>query len=194
MDKRTVLHELLTVDGVYERIQGIPKLINILDILSKNSYNLKVELGVSAQTTSKYSSIVCPDKPKTGAKLDTWILRKYGYKQCSNCLEVLNELEFHSNSSKLDGLNCHCKSCCLETRRDYQRFYQATRAADKLKRTPSWADLEKIKVIYDNCPEGYHVDHEIPLKGVLVSGLHVENNLQYLLAIDNITKNNKFQL
>lgn len=62
----------------------------------------------------------------------------------------------------------------------------------KKQRIPKWADLNKIKNIYLNCPEGHHVDHIIPLQGRIVSGLHVENNLQYLKASDNIKKGNKF--
>lgn len=64
--------------------------------------------------------------------------------------------------------------------------------AAKLQATPSWANLDKINEIYINCPEGYHVDHIIPLQGKTVCGLHVENNLQYLPAIDNIKKGNRY--
>lgn len=63
--------------------------------------------------------------------------------------------------------------------------------AAKLQATPSWADLKAIQVIYDNCPEGHHVDHYYPLRSDWVCGLHVENNLQYLTASDNCSKQNK---
>jgi 5-methylcytosine-specific restriction endonuclease McrA len=65
---------------------------------------------------------------------------------------------------------------------------------DKLKRTPKWADLMKIKEIYKNCPEGMTVDHIIPLRGENISGLHVENNLQYLTRSENSRKGNSFDL
>lgn len=67
------------------------------------------------------------------------------------------------------------------------------RKADKLKRTPKWADLKAICEFYKNCPSGYHVDHLIPLKGKTVSGLHVLENLQYLSASENLKKSNKFK-
>ena len=51
--------------------------------------------------------------------------------------------------------------------------------------------LEKIKEIYQNRKKGYHVDHIIPLQGENVSGLHVENNLQYLTTKQNLSKGNK---
>jgi hypothetical protein len=72
----------------------------------------------------------------------------------------------------------------------YDAFRAKTYRETKAARVPSWADLEKIKDIYKTCPEGYHVDHIIPLRGKLVSGLHVENNLQHLPAKENMKKRN----
>ena len=60
-------------------------------------------------------------------------------------------------------------------------------------RTPSWADKEKIFEFYKNCPNGYTVDHIIPLNGKTVSGLHIHTNLQYLTRSENSSKSNKFE-
>ena len=78
----------------------------------------------------------------------------------------------------------------------------ARRKSAKLLRTPAWADTEKIQAYYDVCAffnevNGYikyHVDHDYPLQGELVSGLHVHNNLRILLAKDNVSKKNKFEV
>jgi hypothetical protein len=70
----------------------------------------------------------------------------------------------------------------------------AKRHAAKMKRTPIWADLNKIKEFYLNCPEGMEVDHIIPLQGENISGLHVLENLQYLTPTQNRTKNNSFSM
>lgn len=59
-------------------------------------------------------------------------------------------------------------------------------------RTPVWADRRAIKKFYEERPEGYHVDHIIPLSGINVSGLHVRENLQYLPALENMRKNRYF--
>lgn len=69
--------------------------------------------------------------------------------------------------------------------------YLASRKRRVRKATPKWANLNEIQNFYKNCPKGYHVDHIIPLNGRIISGLHVMNNLQYLLAIDNLRKSNK---
>lgn len=71
-------------------------------------------------------------------------------------------------------------------------FQCAKRRAAIQHRTPPWADMRAIRDFYKNCPEGYHVDHIIPLNGENVSGLHVIENLQYLPAFDNMRKGNKW--
>lgn len=75
---------------------------------------------------------------------------------------------------------------------EYDAFRAANRRALKLQQTPPWANMDKIKTIYLNCPEGYHVDHIIPLKGEAVRGFHVETNLQYLPAKENLAKRNRY--
>lgn len=63
----------------------------------------------------------------------------------------------------------------------------------KIQRVPPWADIEKIKAIYQEAKRtGMTVDHIIPLRGQTVSGLHVENNLQLLPGSVNYSKGNKF--
>jgi hypothetical protein len=74
----------------------------------------------------------------------------------------------------------------------YKNAKEAKRRAEILQRTPEWVDLDAIRKFYMGCPKGHHVDHELPLKGRLVSGLHVLGNLQYLPADENVRKHNKF--
>lgn len=53
----------------------------------------------------------------------------------------------------------------------------------------SWSEIADFM---DKCPEGYHVDHIIPLNHPDVCGLHVPWNFQYLPANENVYKSNKF--
>jgi hypothetical protein len=75
--------------------------------------------------------------------------------------------------------------------KDKQNAKSNMEKAAKLQRIPPWANLESIKQFYLNRPEGYHVDHIVPLRGKEVSGLHVLENLQYLPAKENLSKGNK---
>lgn len=70
--------------------------------------------------------------------------------------------------------------------------YLATRKKRVRQATPPWVDKDALRDFYMNCPEGYHVDHIIPLSNELVSGLNCLTNLQYLPADQNEFKNNKW--
>ena len=81
------------------------------------------------------------------------------------------------------------------------RAYNAKRRATKLQATPQWADLGKIQEVYTEAQRltellgiEMHVDHIVPLQGALVSGLHIETNLQILPAVENQRKSNKFEV
>ena len=75
----------------------------------------------------------------------------------------------------------------------------AKRRASRSNQTPSWANDQLIAAYYKEAKRleeltgiQFHVDHIIPLQGELVSGLHVETNLQLLPAHENIGKSNSF--
>lgn len=83
----------------------------------------------------------------------------------------------------------------------------ALKAQNKLaraQRVPAWLtddDRWMIEQAYELAAKRtsifgftWHVDHKIPLKGRLVSGLHVPDNLQVLPAKENLRKNNQFEV
>lgn len=123
-----------------------------------------------------------------------FLLSLIGKKYCPDCDSILDSSSFYNPKRSI------CYVCdrdrCSSYRKEHLKEFAARNAKYKaatLQRTPSWANLNKIKEIYRTCPEDYHVDHIVPLQGELVSGLHVEYNLQHLPAFDNISKGNKFK-
>jgi len=143
-----------------------------------------------------------------------WLIDKTKYHICVTHNLYLLKTEFSVDNATHNKLNNICKQCdnnrkyyyrkenldkCREISKRHYRNNKsdylarnAKRKADLLNATPIWADLNKIKLIYKLRPKDYHVDHIIPLQGELVCGLHVEYNLQYLLAKDNLSKGNRF--
>jgi len=80
-----------------------------------------------------------------------------------------------------------------------RKAIKAKYRAQLLNATPKWANMEKILQIYKDCAKieketglKYEVDHIIPLQGKIVSGLHVDTNLQILLMVENRSKGNKY--
>lgn len=166
---------------------------DFIQVISRSKYNLYKDLGVSSTTSNRFLNKILPKRPM-GCKPCTYILSLVGMKGCSGCNLVRFTESFHKNKSRLDGLNSQCKECAVDKRAEYFREAAKKRKYLKLDRIPKWANLSKIKEMYKGCPAGYHVDHIVPLQGKLVSGLHVENNLQYLTAEDNLEKSNKFEV
>lgn len=168
--------------------KGIDKDILIEFLASRKSTRLGA-LGYSAGGWSKFIKKVFQDKPSNSNYYD-WLLGKDGLKFCPNCEQVKSLTEFWKNSSKSSGINSYCTYCMKPLNREAHVSIQAKYKANKLNATPKWADLDKIRIFYNNCPENFHVDHIIPLQGKYVCGLHIENNLQYLEAKMNTSKSN----
>lgn len=167
--KDLVLQERRDVETVLSKL--CIELDNFIEILARDRYNLRDEFK-----RSNLAAIVFPNKPKSNVKICTWLLEKHGYKCCTKCKEVFTLEHFHKECGRRSGLANNCKSC------------SNNRTAVN---TPKWANLSIIAKFYSDRPLGYHVDHIIPLNGVNVCGLHVEDNLCYLPEKINMAKNNK---
>lgn len=105
---------------------------------------------------------------------------------CQHC--GINKTKHPSN--KFCSHNCHKESykSSPERKKAINAAAQAKYKAKKLRTPHETANKELIRQFYFNRPEGYHVDHIIPLsKG----GLHHQDNLQYLTETDNLRKGNK---
>lgn len=82
------------------------------------------------------------------------------------------------------------------------RANDAKRRAAQLQRTPGWLTADDLWMI-EQAHElaalrtrmfgfPWHVDHELPLQGKYVSGLHVPTNLRVVPWRDNVAKANKY--
>lgn len=166
----------------------------LISILSKEQYNLKEELPLSAGGVSKLIARTFPNREKTTAKVCYYILSLYNKKFCPKCKRVLDYDSFYTHNSRSDNLQSICNNCKIDYRKQNPIPHRVASKRNKARikeRTPKF-DQNGIDAFYRNCPPGYHVDHIIPLNWVLVSGLHVLSNLQYLPAKDNLRKNNTY--
>ena len=126
------------------------------------------------------------------------ILRRQRAYQASNSERLAEHgrsyYEKHKNSLK------NARKVWTADNKDKVAAMSASRRATMLQRTPKWANKKAIEAFYteaQNLTEAtgiqHNVDHVIPLRGELVSGLHVENNLQVIKATENFSKSNKFK-
>lgn len=137
------------------------------------------------------------------------------YKVHSRCRECQNisakewasENKERHNATKREwrarnpGRSAEVQRSFYQRNKAYYRSLESRYRARSKQAQPIWADVEKIQEIYEQRLKlsqetglEYHVDHIYPLKGKLVSGLHVHTNLQILLAEENLKKNNRVEL
>ena len=208
----------IPTDIIKKKHGNSPEITNkefILAILETSSIpELAKSLNIGEQTANRIiSKVFIPLFGKRTGGGDSWklvLLTNAELKKCSSCGEILPHESFSKDTYNFDGLDVKCKYCksqanaefyqknkdiyhkqYIESHREEYVARNASRRAAKLRATPAWANLEKIKKIYTTCPEGYHVDHEYPLISDWVCGLHVHENLQHLTAEENMRKGNR---
>lgn len=191
----------------------------ILSILNNESIaKVSIDLNTSYKSIRSITTrLLEPIFGQINGGGDTWRYRLtlfIGYKKCSKC-HTYNKLEnLDIDNTNSDGRHSYCKTCRSIAnaigykKESYKKAHKQSQEkhyydilarnakyrAERNLRIPNWSDIEKIKEVYHNCPEGMHVDHIIPLKGELVSGLHVVDNLQYLSPEENMKKGNRFEV
>ncbi len=189
----SLVKQLALLDIINSKLphyKNIPFYNEFIEVISNSDrYNLIIDLGLSRYYVDKELKKL--NKPTT-IRWCTHILNTGNVKYCTKCDSVKEFVEFPLNASRAGGYNVLCKICHYNANKDKQVARTAKYKSIKLNRVPKWANLKYISEIYAKCPTDMQVDHIIPLQGDLVSGLHVENNLQYLSVEDNLIKHNKF--
>lgn len=105
--------------------------------------------------------------------------RKQYIRTCPTC-----EVEFKTSYK----LKQYCKSNHVPSSIEAKKLRERATVQAKLP-VESWNDIIKFK---EDRPEGYHLDHIIPLNHPDVCGLHNTWNFQWLNPLDNSFKSNKF--
>lgn len=107
---------------------------------------------------------------------------------------------FQQNASKLKQYWKEKARAQRQNNPGLKRSWNIARKHGERRATPPWAEIESINAIYQEARrlesiDGIkrHVDHIIPLKHVLVCGLHVRDNLLIMTAEENMSKHNSFE-
>lgn len=103
------------------------------------------------------------------------------YRAMRDKFKAANPERHRQQQREWDGRNPHKLTASVARRR-----------AHRLLATPPWADNTAMRTVYKKAAEwGMQVDHVVPLRSPIVSGLHCEANLQLLVELENKSKSNK---
>jgi hypothetical protein len=158
--------------------------------LSKTQYKF-CSSNCSAKHSNSHRQLSEDSKNKTRIAIlanNGKTLEEYLSRRCIVC-----DAHIATRQEKYCSMECFRQYCPLKTKEDLKaknRAGQGRWREKNYKNISPDADRSVIKNIYKNCPDGYEVDHILPLSR---GGLHHEDNLQYLLIEENRKKGNKLQ-
>lgn len=123
-------------------------------------------------------------------------------KRCSYKSKGPRKSKYLSLKAKQEAARQSCaRYNATPERKAKQAFYEAARRSKKANATPVWLSeyqIDSIKINYivaksmsDATGLKFEVDHIVPLKGKIVSGLHVPWNLQIMVKQANQIKSNR---
>lgn len=151
------------------------------------------ELGCGYQTVSRtIKKVLYPIFGNLNGGNETWeyvLLNYIKYVRCLSCKEILPYSDFTISKHSSNGLDNFCIKCKRIKNAKSNAIYSISYRNTII---PKWQDLNELRDFYLNTPEGYEVDHIIPLNNPSVCGLHCLTNLQYLTVKENRVKSNKF--
>lgn len=163
----------------------------------KDSLNEKRRFEYSSNDTLR-NRILNENKKHRDANLETYRKNRQDYYNINKeaCLETCKKwYEKNIDSVKEYKKNWFLKFYPENKEKYYNQAHK--RRLFETKAFPSWASNPKIEIIFKakveeekRTGQKYHVDHIVPLISKLVCGFHSEDNLQILLAKDNLKKKN----
>lgn len=188
----------ISINGTSYSVYEFVKLCILYETNSKLSKYLQCTDRLIGKRVKLFTEIT----PSSG-KLNNKFLNLLNFRCCSDCRVPKTYRYFYPDNSKPLNITYVCKECLSKKKKEYthsdvgrsrikeyNKLYASTEVgkakirasnsryrARKLRAMPKWAILTKIEDMYKNCPEGYHVDHIVPLQSEIVCGLHVEYNL-----------------
>lgn len=115
---------------------------------------------------------------------------------CLECQREYDRLRYSKNPEPFrEAARAHKKRNAA-----YYSALASKRKAARKRSQPAWADDGAILSAYREADQltqllgiPHHVDHIIPLHADDVSGLHVENNLQVITAVQNMRKGTRWR-
>ena len=145
--------------------------------INDNKSSINKCLNCGAETKTKFCCRSCSASYNNKLKPKRQTTYKY---VCETC-------ETPTNNKRWCSLNCRPKVSYEEYRARMNEANARYMSRRKFQ-TPADEDIKALQEFYANCPEGYEVDHIIP---VSKGGLHTLSNLQYLTKSENRKKSNK---
>lgn len=106
------------------------------------------------------------------------------------CIRCNKETETNQKTKKFCSKSCKLnntlsKNVRHKIRRELRKPYYSVC-------TPPWQAKAPLVDLWQGRPEGMFIDHIIPRKGKIISGLNVPWNIQYLTHEENNKKSNSF--